>query len=167
MAPDLDKPNEPEPDENAPKEVQDAYVSAYIKPSLNIALPSFKRLTPSTSLMFSELSYENREIVHTAVSEAADSVKTMPTPPLLPATEKELRTMLSNYETWDSKVYSGLRLDPGSIRLAEILPGSSDEIHVELSKKPLDEIKNAYEALSYVWGAPTPARMIQVNGVSV
>jgi len=117
--------------------------------------------------MFSELSYENREIVHTAVSEAADSVKTMPTPPLLPATEKELRTMLSNYETWDSKVYSGLRLDPGSIRLAEILPGSSDEIHVELSKKPLDEIKNAYEALSYVWGAPTPARMIQVNGVSV
>jgi DNA-directed RNA polymerase subunit F len=131
VAPDLDKPNEPEPDENAPKEVQDAYVSAYIKSSLNVALLSFKRLTPSTSLMFSELSYENREIVHTAV-------KTLPAPPLPPATEKELRTMLSNYETWDSKVYSGLRLDPGSIRLTEIFPGSSDEIHVVLSKKPLE-----------------------------
>lgn len=168
VAPDLDKPNEPEPDENAPKEVRDAYVSQYIRSSLNVALPTFERLTPSTSLVFPALSYKNREIAHAAVSEDADSVETLPAPPPLPPPiEEELRTMLSNYKTWDSKVYFGLRLDPRSIRLVEILPGSSDEIHVELSKKPLDEIKNAYEALSYVWGPPTPARMIQVNGVSV
>ena len=75
--------------------------------------------------------------------------------------------MLINYETWDKKVYSGIHLDQTLIRLVEILPGSSDELHVELFMKPLGEIKNAYEALSYVWGPPTPAKMIQVNGVSV
>ena len=48
--------------------------------------------------------------------------------------------MLRNYETWDKKVYSDLRLDSTSIRLVEIL-SRSDAIHIELSKKPLEEIE--------------------------
>ncbi|KAM6523092.1 hypothetical protein FSOLCH5_003711 [Fusarium solani] len=166
VAPGLGKLDEPKPEVNAPKEVRDAYVSQYIRSSLNVALPTFDRRTPDASLVFPALSYENRKIAHATVRERADFLETHPSrlPPFIP---EQLRTMLKNYGTWDSEVYSGLHLDPSSIRLAEILPGSSDEIHVKLSKKTLDEIKNAYEALSYVWGLPTPAKMIQVNGVSV
>ncbi|KAH7115363.1 heterokaryon incompatibility protein-domain-containing protein [Dactylonectria estremocensis] len=145
VAPGLDKLDEPKPEENAPKEVRDAYVSQYIKSSLNVALPSFDRCTPDASLVFPALSYENRDITHAAVGKRADV---------------KLRDLGQQGLLWP-------HLDPSSIRLAEILPGSSDEIHVELSKKTLDEIKNEYEALSYVWGLPTPANVIQVNGVSV
>jgi hypothetical protein len=69
---------------------------------------------------------------------------------VLPADVQEaLKTKLSNYLTWDKKLYANLRLDPESIRLVEIRPGFSPRIEVDLIKRPLDEVTNAYEALSY------------------
>ncbi|KAF2096238.1 HET-domain-containing protein [Rhizodiscina lignyota] len=133
---------------------------------MKVALPSFEKRTSGTGGVFPTLSYETRKFIDT-IKEGADSVPTEPASSPLPASiERELEDTISNYKTWDSKVYADLRLDLRSIRLVEILPGSSDEIHVELIRKPLDEIKNAYEALSYVWGPPNPARMIQVNGIN-
>jgi hypothetical protein len=58
--------------------------------------------------------------------------------------------MHSIFNTWDKKLYTGLRFDEKSIRLVEILPGSSEEIRIKLSVRPLDEVETTYDALSYV-----------------
>lgn len=52
-----------------------------------------------------------------------------------------------------------------SIRLARILPGwPVDELQVELSVVPHRSTAPEYEALSYVWGAPSCADIILCNG---
>ena len=78
-----------------------------------------------------------------------------------------LIAQLSNYLTWDKALYANLRLDPESIRLVEIRAGSGHLIEVDLVKRPLDKIKNVYEALSYTWGPPDPKKTIIVNGIEV
>jgi hypothetical protein len=88
-------------------------------------------------------------------------------PPRSSHTDEELRDLRRNYETWDTRVYSGLVLDSKSIRLVEILPGTSDDLHVELFTQPLNKIKNTYEALSYVWKPIEPVRTLKVNGIDV
>ena len=56
-------------------------------------------------------------------------------------------------------------LNPGCIRILELLPGSENEalncrlIYVRLAEKP------TYEALSYCWGDPTDCKPIIVDNV--
>jgi hypothetical protein len=75
--------------------------------------------------------------------------------------------MHSIFNTWDKKLYTGLRFDEKSIRLVEILPGSSEEIRIKLSVRPLDEVETTYDALSYVWWPPKPAKTIWVHDIEV
>ncbi|PVH96704.1 HET-domain-containing protein, partial [Periconia macrospinosa] len=61
--------------------------------------------------------------------------------------------------------YSPLSDVQKNIRLLKILPSVSDdaEIHVELFEYSLQNSRHSYEALSYVWGEPHPARSIYVD----
>lgn len=61
--------------------------------------------------------------------------------------------------------YSPLPKANTAIRLLRLLPATTDdaEIRVELFDYDLQKPKHSYEALSYVWGAPDPARTIKMN----
>lgn len=85
------------------------------------------------------------------------------------SSEPEVKALFANYSTWDHrKLYSGLRLDKSSIRLVDVLPGSpQDEVFVDMDVYPLHAVANEYDALSYVWGDPKPAKYIFVNKVQV
>jgi hypothetical protein len=54
LGPGLDKPNEPVPDDNAPKDAQEGYVAEYVRSSLKVALPTFKKIM-SNAGMFAAL----------------------------------------------------------------------------------------------------------------
>jgi hypothetical protein len=150
----------------------EALVAHFVRSSLDIALPRIEerdsdgQVTQTQSaLSYSEV---NRSIVLKGTTPSATSYPAVLPPAVLPAVvQEELETKLSNYLTWDKKLYANLRLDSESIRLVEIRPGSAPQIEVDLIKRPLDEAKNAYEALSYTWGSPTPKETIVVNGVQV
>ncbi|KAF9777081.1 hypothetical protein IL306_004649 [Fusarium sp. DS 682] len=95
-------------------------------------------------------------------------VQAPPFPPVLPAAmQNDLDYMLSNYKTWNQQIYPEIPLDQESIRLVEILPGTSNDIDLNIIKVSLDEIQNAYEALSYVWGPPDPAKTVRLNSPNV
>ncbi|KAH8700055.1 heterokaryon incompatibility protein-domain-containing protein [Phaeosphaeriaceae sp. PMI808] len=77
-------------------------------------------------------------------------------------------TVQANYRKWDRELYLNLSLSQSSVRLVGILPGSQeDEISVSMDVHLLKEVAMQYEALSYVWGPPEPAKDIFVNGVKV
>ncbi|EXK40791.1 hypothetical protein FOXG_20362 [Fusarium oxysporum f. sp. lycopersici 4287] len=96
------------------------------------------------------------------------TVETSSFPSVLPIPMQDnLNHMLSNYRTWNQQIYPELPLDQKSIRLVEILPGTSNEIELNIIKVSLDEIRDAYEALSYVWGLPDPAKTVRLNGLDV
>jgi hypothetical protein len=157
----------------------EAEVAHFVRSSLNIALPRIEERNSDGQLTHthSALSYSevNRGIVLDGANHlpilapnASSSPSITSNPAVLPAVvQEELKTKLSNYLTWDKKLYANLRLDSESIRLVEIRPGSSPQIEVDLIKRPLEEVKNAYEALSYTWGSPSPKETIVVNGVQV
>ena len=149
----------------------EALVAHFVRSSLDIALPKIKEEVSSEQVTRNEpaLSYRdmNRSIVFGTTTQSTTSHSTVLPPAVLPAAvQEELQTILSNYLTWDKKLYADLRLDPVSIRLVEIRPGSG-QIEVDLIKKSLNEARNAYEALSYSWGSPIPKETIVVNGVNV
>jgi hypothetical protein len=162
----------------------EALVAHFVRSSLDIALPRIEKrdLDGQVTQTQSAPSYTslNRSIVlegttpspilapNAYSSPSLTSYPAVLPPAVLPAVvQEELNTKLSNYLTWDKKLYANLRLDSESIRLVEIRPGSSPQIEVDLIKRPLDEVKNAYEALSYTWGPPSPKETIVVNGVQV
>jgi hypothetical protein len=144
----------------------EALVAHFVRSSLDIALPRIEErdsdglvTQTQSALSYSEV---NRSIVleGTTLSpilapnaRSSPSVTSNPAvlpPAVLPTVvQEELKTKLGNYLTWDKKLYANLRLDSESIRLVEIRPGSSPQIEVDLIKRPLHEVKNAYEALSY------------------
>ncbi|KAH7084157.1 heterokaryon incompatibility protein-domain-containing protein [Paraphoma chrysanthemicola] len=83
--------------------------------------------------------------------------------------EPKARAALKNFLEWDAKaVFYPLRLDPTSIRVAEIHSGALDEeIHVSLRVHRLNDIASRYEALSYTWGPQEPPKFIFVNKIRV
>jgi hypothetical protein len=153
----------------------EALVAHFVRSSLDIALPRIEEREPDGQVTQTQsaLSYSkvNRSIVlesttPSPIARSSPSVTSYPA--VLPAVvQEELKTKLSNYLTWDQKLYANMRLDSESVRLVEIRPGSSPQIEVDLIMRPLDEVKNAYEALSYTWGSPFPSETIVVNGVQV
>jgi hypothetical protein len=159
---DQDHDNDPE---------DEALVAQYVRSSLDIALPKIKKEISTGQATGNEpaLAYGDMDrgiVFSTTTPSATSHSKVLPPAGLPPVVQEELQTILSNYLTWDKKLYADLRLDPESIRLVEIRPGSG-QIEVDLIKKSLDEARNAYEALSYTWGSPTPKETIMVNGVKV
>ncbi|KAE9380825.1 hypothetical protein N431DRAFT_449575 [Stipitochalara longipes BDJ] len=150
----------------------EALAAHFVRSSLDIALPRIEERDSDGQMTQKQPTLSYREVNRSIIREdTTSSVTSYPTvlPPAVPpvVVQEKLDTILSNYLTWDKKLYANLRLDSESIRLVEIRPGSSPQIEVDLIKRPLDEAKNSYEALSYTWGLPTPKEMIVVNGVQV
>lgn len=66
-----------------------------------------------------------------------------------------------------SSEYKHTRLSsPSSIRLLTLLPSPnfSSPVHCEIHEVSLDDDEIEYEALSYVWGEPTPGHFVYING---
>ena len=150
----------------------EALVAQFVRSSLDIALPRVEERNSDGEVTRTQsaLSYPevNRRIMLGGATPSVTSYPAALPPAVLPAAvQEELETKLSNYLTWDKKLYANLRLDSESIRLVEIRPGSAPQIEIDLITRPLDDAKNAYEALSYTWGSPTPKETIKVNGVQV
>jgi hypothetical protein len=162
----------------------EALVARFVRSSLDIALPRIEkrdsdgRVTQTKSALLygganSSIVLDGTTSSPILAPNASSSMSVTSNPAVLPPAvlpafvQEELNTKLSNYLTWDKKLYANLPLDSNSIRLVEIRPGSSHQVEVDLIKRPLDEVKNAYEALSYTWGSPSPKETIVVNGVQV
>jgi hypothetical protein len=161
----LQNAHEPEPLSDAPREVQAEYVSMYITTCLNVALPTKPRLS---KLVYKPPNFLAPNPGTVSKSTPAGRNSTPGNPPEIDAPPPPAETELKIFQTWDKRLYANLpRLNSKSIRVVEILPGNSEKIAVELTQKTLEEITNNYEALSYVWGAPTPKRIITVNNIEV
>jgi hypothetical protein len=97
--------------------------------------------------------------------EVPDKLGDPPKPlPSVPGLDQDEINKLKNYH-WHKEVYNGLQLDQNSIRLATIQSGNGAEsVSVAITVHSLDDVTAKYEALSYVWGDPEPAKYITVNG---
>ncbi|KAF1957210.1 HET-domain-containing protein [Byssothecium circinans] len=161
----------------------EALVARFVRSSLDIALPRIEERDSDGQVTQTQSALSYGEVNHSIVlnstttspvlasntgssSSVASSRAVTPSGGLPAGTQKELDTKTRNYLTWDKEIYADLSLDSESIRLIEIRPGSSPQIEVDLIKRPLDEVKNAYEALSYTWGSPSPKETIIANGVN-
>ncbi|KAF9767964.1 hypothetical protein IL306_014796, partial [Fusarium sp. DS 682] len=157
----------------------DASVPEYIVSSLKVALPNHDMNFLNSSREGLGMGY--KEVGRAQSDKLNDhknpqsykysghqTVEALSFPPVLPVTmQNTLDYMLRNYNTWNQQIYPELPLDQKSIRLVEILPGTSNDIDLNIIKVSLDEIQNAYEALSYVWGLPDPAKTVRLNSLNV
>lgn len=128
---------------------QEAEIHQHIRSSLRVALPRFFSGS-GAGTGFQYRSGGNPELNTTRTNN-----------------RDELSNMRQNYESWNTELYSELKLDKETIRIVEIISGSSDKIGIKLTKERLEDIKDKYEALSYVWGSSDPAQIIEVNGISL
>lgn len=165
MDPSLQNALEPEPPSDTPREVQAEYVSMYITTCLNVALPTKPRFSEP---VYKPPNFPAPNLGTVSGRTQAGKKNTPGNPPETDAPPPPAEAELKIFQTWDKRLYANLpRLNSKSIRVVEILPGNSEKISVKLTQKTLEEINNNYEALSYVWGAPTPERKITVNNIEV
>ncbi|KIW08032.1 uncharacterized protein PV09_00976 [Verruconis gallopava] len=172
----------PEPDEE-----EQGIAVEVVRSSLDVALPTYIKRKKAGSSEFSQprvpsaLSFERRELTYDMVLEESENLGDiwMDSPDdfalagdeisfTVPANIQEERTKNRRSDLqWAKQLYSRSRLDGKSIRLIDILPAPSGPVKVELSTKPLIEVKNDYEALSYTWGDPKWGGRIRVNDIEV
>ncbi|KAF5710299.1 hypothetical protein FMUND_9585 [Fusarium mundagurra] len=157
----------------------DVSVPEYIMSSLKVALPNHDMSFLNSGREGLGMGYEevgsaqSDKLIDHKISQSDEysghqTIQASTFPPVLPVTmQNNLDYMLSNYKTWNHQIYPELPLDQKSIRLVEILPGTSNDIDLNIIKVSLDEIQNAYEALSYVWGSPDPAKTVRLNSLNV
>ncbi|KAH7361333.1 heterokaryon incompatibility protein-domain-containing protein [Pyrenochaeta sp. MPI-SDFR-AT-0127] len=150
----------------------DNQVAEYVFSTLMVALPQPHQSTRGNEIVFQPSTHSKPEN-HT-VSANTDPRPTIPpssaaaSVPEKGSSEPEEEAKQANYRKWDRELYSKLSLDRSSIRLVGILPGSpGDNVSVSMDVHPLDKVAMQYEALSYVWGNPEPAKNILVNEVEV
>jgi hypothetical protein len=180
---------EPEPEPEAgkagPIDDYDNQVAEFVYSSLAVALPEPDGLANGSTIAFQTLIHDrwrndvgnidtdidrdtdsdliDQSTDHVGTASAVDQQRT----PNKQRVSPEDKDVTKNYRSWDYKVYAGLRLDGSSIRLVEILPGSPhDQVVVHMAVYPLGEISMQYEALSYVWGNPKPAKKILVGSLN-
>ncbi|KAH7071872.1 heterokaryon incompatibility protein-domain-containing protein [Paraphoma chrysanthemicola] len=141
--------------------------------SLKVALPNLDSESTDTRLGFSGL-FDDDTPQSIVARSTGTNVVTNRSAEVDDATngrnqEPKARAARKNFLEWDAKaVFHPLRLDPSSIRVAEIHQGALDEdIHVSLSVHRLKDIASRYEALSYTWGPQEPPSFIFVNKVRV
>lgn len=172
VVPESGRPPKPKPNGDIASDDYNEQVAEYVFSSLIVALPQPQHSACGPGIAFQPPVYKElgSKIVRTnADFESPGSLAH--TAALVPdkgPLEPEVEAVLVNYRTWDRDLYSELSLDRFSIRLIGILPGSSDDdISVSMDVHPLNEVAMQYEALSYVWGNPEPAKNIFVNKVEV
>jgi Heterokaryon incompatibility protein (HET) len=172
VVPESRRPPKPKANRGAPIDDYDNQVAEYVFSSLMVALPQPHCSGPGTGIAFPPPVYDKLEnnIVHknpdfgSTVSPVDTAAPVSDEGPF----EPEVEAILVNYRTWDRELYSKLCLNRFSIRLVGILPGSpGDDVSVYMDVHPLNEVAMQYEALSYVWGNPEPAKIIFVNKVEV
>ena len=170
-APQTTRPPKPKVNRSTPIDDFDTQVAEYVISSLMIALPQPQYTAPNTKLVYeppmSKPPEKGAEPANISFWKASGRKNAA-----LPSEEKppepEVEAVQVNYRKWDRELYSSLKLDRQSIRLSEILPGSPDDaVKVSMKVHALEEIAMQYEALSYVWGNPKPAKEISVNDVKV
>lgn len=172
VVPESGRPPKPKANRGAPIDGYDNQIAEYVFSSLMVALPQPHYSRRGTGIAFQPPVYNKLENnnVHTNAdfeSTGSPADTAAPVPDEGPF-EPEVEAILVNYRAWDRELYSKLCLDRFSIRLVEILPGSpGDDVSVRMDVRPLNEVAMQYEALSYVWGNPEPAKNIFVNEVEV
>ena len=166
------RPPRPKDKRGGPIDDYDNQIPEYIFSSLMVALPQPQDSRRDLGIMFQPpVSVEPES--HIVQTNAGLEGRIPPTdfvaavPDERPF-EPEVEGSLVNCRTWDRELYSNLPLNPLSIRLLNIFPGSpDDDIFARMDVHPLNEVAMQYEALSYVWGNPEPAKKIFVNKVEV
>ena len=168
VVPETGRLPKPKANRGAPIDDYDIQVADYVFSSLMVALPQPHDSRRGTEIAFQPPVYNTLEntIVHTNVDfelTSSPANTAAPVPDEGPF-EPEVEATLVNYRTWDRELYSELCLNRFSIRLVGILPGSpGDDVSVCMDVHPLNEVARQYEALSYAWGDPEPAKNIFVN----
>jgi hypothetical protein len=172
VVPESGRPPKPKANKGAPIDDYDNQVAEYVFSSLAVALPHPHYSRRGTGIAF-QAPVDNK-LKNNIVDPNADFGSTgSPADTAAPAPDKgtsepEMEAIVVNYRAWDPGFYSKLCLDRFSIRLVEILPGSpGDDVSVRMDVHPLNKVAMQYEALSYVWGNPEPAKYISVNEVKV
>lgn len=169
-APESERPPKPKANKDGPVDDYDSQTAEYVFSSLEVALPQPQDSRRGTDIAFRPPVYNRRKnntVQANADPESTDSRAGTAAPgPNERWSEPEVEAVTVNYRAWDHEIYSNLRLDRSSIRLVEILPGSpGDDVYVRMNVHPLNEVAMQYEALSYVWGNPEPAKNIFVHKV--
>lgn len=100
------------------------------------------------------------------VLESASRSSTVGASRLISHSPDEIDASTRSYVVPPGGLYFNLGLDTLAMnfRLLELLPPVSDDIECALKVSGRPE-SASYDALSYVWGAPTPTKSIIVNGV--
>ena len=147
----------------------DTEAAEYVFSSMKVALPEGQSSNADTRIVF-----QRSQLVTTPVQNATTPIDR---PETSEPTDKDSRNMpsqklwnndemeaLANYH-WHRTVYVNLPLGQHSIRLVDIQPGAGvGDVSVLITVHSLDKVAMQYEALSYVWGDPKPAKHITVNG---
>lgn len=172
VVPESGRPPKPKANRGAPIDDYDNQVAEYVFSSLMVALPQPHDSRRGTGIAFQPPVYNKLEnnIVHTNADFGSTGSPADTAAPVSDEGpfEPEVDAVLVNYRTWDRELYSKLCLNRFSIRLVGILPGSpGDDVSICMNVHPLNEVAMQYEALSYVWGNPEPAKNIFVNKVEV
>jgi Heterokaryon incompatibility protein (HET) len=172
VVPESGRPPKPKDNKGDSIDDYDNQVAEYVFSSLMVALPQPHDSRRDQGIAFQppvSFKLENHMVQTNADLEwtvsPADTAAAVPDEGPF---EPEVEATLVNYRTWDRELYSKLRLNRFSIRLVRVLPGSpGDDVSVCMDVHPLNEVAVQYEALSYVWGKPEPAKKIFVNKVEV
>ncbi|KAH9213123.1 heterokaryon incompatibility protein-domain-containing protein [Leptodontidium sp. 2 PMI_412] len=112
---------------------------------------------------------EKEEMVSVCIKrvlESASRSSTVGASRLISHSPDEIDASTRSYVVPPGGLYFNLGLDTLAMnfRLLELLPPVSDDIECALKVSGRPE-SASYDALSYVWGAPTPTKSIIVNGV--
>ena len=167
LVPESERPPKPTPKEGVPMNDYEDQLSEYVLSSLRIALPQSSSGRSRGAAFLPSLTQSPTETVPSATT--TPSTKNEPpaeTVPIVsdrePLEPGEVAAAV-NYRKWKRELYTKSPLDQSSVRLVEILPGSTDDkVEITMGVYLLEQVVMQYEGLSYVCGNPEPAKIISI-----